>query len=379
MQIIILILWLSLLSSSAAKKTTSDKAEKCHSIGIDYRGKLNKSISGKPCKVWPSFYIYTFPGSGVGPHSFCRNPLGKMDGPFCITKLGLKGKMDETERCNVTCAPGMIQRKLDHVCETVVKEFDVGTLQKCVESCMKSKDCTDLSFKTGGSCYQCAKKDRGRKRSGYDMFAHFDMSKLNHCKVSKSVRRNRLLDSSECTDGAASEDCVIMCRAGYVGDVSVKCKKEGTEFEIKSDCEMGCYLEAADAKPMMDLRNCQSSNRKLVSKKDCVISCLSKLGEVEVKCKRAGAAFEVTERCKVPKCKINFVRDKAELKKIDLGDCDTKKSGPILLEQCNPLCKEKFKGTVVPNCNPNGFFDLNVHCFEEEKEEKSKKIKKKKK
>ena len=62
----------------------------------DYRGKMNKTNTGKTCQKWTSQYPHShnrtnqnYPNSGVGhsgdDHNFCRNPDGSPDGAWCYT------------------------------------------------------------------------------------------------------------------------------------------------------------------------------------------------------------------------------------------------------------------------------------------------------
>ncbi|XP_072017246.1 hepatocyte growth factor-like protein [Amphiura filiformis] len=53
-----------------------------------YRGTVSQTVTGKQCQRWdtntphmiPSEYMYDI--NGVGPHDYCRNPTGDLNGPF---------------------------------------------------------------------------------------------------------------------------------------------------------------------------------------------------------------------------------------------------------------------------------------------------------
>ena len=60
--------------------------------GSGYRGKQNKTLSGKTCQKWnsqsPQKHKNTpenKPNSGLGDHNFCRNPDGETGGIWCYT------------------------------------------------------------------------------------------------------------------------------------------------------------------------------------------------------------------------------------------------------------------------------------------------------
>ncbi|CAG0896028.1 unnamed protein product [Darwinula stevensoni] len=61
--------------------------------GAEYIGARNRALSGSPCMSWSStsganalyaFWKQTFPDSITASHNYCRNPNGKMGGPWCI-------------------------------------------------------------------------------------------------------------------------------------------------------------------------------------------------------------------------------------------------------------------------------------------------------
>mmetsp|Transcript_35012 Transcript_35012/g.99593 ORF Transcript_35012/g.99593 Transcript_35012/m.99593 type:complete len:140 (+) Transcript_35012:84-503(+) len=52
--------------------------------GADYRGLHETTVSGRTCKNWLKQEKYA-PGNGIGSHSFCRNPEGSKEKPWCFT------------------------------------------------------------------------------------------------------------------------------------------------------------------------------------------------------------------------------------------------------------------------------------------------------
>lgn len=107
--------------------------------GSDYRGTMNKTVSGLPCQYWsdqwPNTHTYTtaaWPDGGLGGHNFCRNPdpSDGSTGPWCLT-----ASLDATwEYCDVdgpadVCAGAkplpnhaIVPLTLDHWSENFVYE-----------------------------------------------------------------------------------------------------------------------------------------------------------------------------------------------------------------------------------------------------------------
>ena len=59
--------------------------------GQDYRGHVNSTVNDKQCQKWTSQSPHrhtrtpeNYPGAGLGPHNFCRNPDDEM-GLWCYT------------------------------------------------------------------------------------------------------------------------------------------------------------------------------------------------------------------------------------------------------------------------------------------------------
>jgi len=73
--------------------------EECGSPSLqsDYRGTINSTISGKPCQLWSNETNVLYPTSGLGNHSYCRNPNNQPGGAWCYTV-----QVDDLwEYCNV--------------------------------------------------------------------------------------------------------------------------------------------------------------------------------------------------------------------------------------------------------------------------------------
>mmetsp|Transcript_42050 Transcript_42050/g.121498 ORF Transcript_42050/g.121498 Transcript_42050/m.121498 type:complete len:141 (-) Transcript_42050:79-501(-) len=75
--------------------------------GADYRGLHEQTKSGRACKNWLKQDKYP-PGEGIGSHSFCRNPEGSKEAPWCYTV----DPAVEFELCDVPeCEPSGPPRK----------------------------------------------------------------------------------------------------------------------------------------------------------------------------------------------------------------------------------------------------------------------------
>jgi hypothetical protein len=81
--------------------------------GTDYRGTVNRTVTGKACQMWseqfPHQHTVTavwYPAAGLGGHNFCRNPKeepGKEPRPWCYTTD--PDPAARWEYCNVSSPP----------------------------------------------------------------------------------------------------------------------------------------------------------------------------------------------------------------------------------------------------------------------------------
>mmetsp|Transcript_14031 Transcript_14031/g.34045 ORF Transcript_14031/g.34045 Transcript_14031/m.34045 type:complete len:173 (+) Transcript_14031:116-634(+) len=77
--------------------------------GQSYRGLTSHTVSGRQCQGWSEQRPHKINMAaadadldGLGPHNYCRNPMGDKSGPYCYTMDSNK----ETELCNVPkCQP----------------------------------------------------------------------------------------------------------------------------------------------------------------------------------------------------------------------------------------------------------------------------------
>ncbi len=77
---------------AALEKNAQEWYKNAGNIGKEYRGTKTTTVSGIPCQKWtaqiPHKHTRTparYPGSGLGDHSYCRNPDNDPGGAWCYT------------------------------------------------------------------------------------------------------------------------------------------------------------------------------------------------------------------------------------------------------------------------------------------------------
>ncbi|XP_077982877.1 uncharacterized protein LOC144437740 isoform X2 [Glandiceps talaboti] len=139
---------------------------------VDYRGSVSETRNGIPCQKWTDqypfkhdFIVEHYPNSGLGDHSFCRNPNSDSDGAWCFSSDDDRGYMgycnigEPADNCQGIPWCGIkynfkfpISGIYD---ESVIK---VQNKLKCCESCWNTRGCMSWTFdkrpgQTFGNCW----------------------------------------------------------------------------------------------------------------------------------------------------------------------------------------------------------------------------------
>lgn len=125
--------------------------------GMDYRGSVNVTVSGRTCQSWSSQTPHShyrtavfYPSAGLGEHNQCRNPDGERS-PWCFTT----DPDVQWEFCSV-CEDASGNEDGDSTEEHSGKDKDDDKVQVCVDSVQLS---SSRACECPAGCHTCISED----------------------------------------------------------------------------------------------------------------------------------------------------------------------------------------------------------------------------
>ncbi|MES1921044.1 hypothetical protein MHBO_002642 [Bonamia ostreae] len=231
---------------SRIETTSPPVSEKCTGIGLDYRGNLASSVSGKQCLQWSSFYKNLYKEAGIGEHNYCRNPLFDTNGVFCIVEYN--GDQDIVEHCDKKCTSGFLVEKHNFFCDKFEVLLEYGPFTDCQERCLSNPDCKYFIYKDNdNNCLRCLALDssneiKGGYNYGGEMYKKYGEESNIYCKLRMKDLESASIDTTFCRSSNRNGlvnvfDCNVKCNQNYVGNVNILCNNSEDYFVVDDQCK----------------------------------------------------------------------------------------------------------------------------------------------